>query len=389
MGKNKFNYSIDWKYLKTISFWIQFVFTVFLAPICISAIVGVLTYKYTTSFSKALFFGITTAVISESVLYIAYTATQAYWKDSNGHDECKKRFEKIITSHALYTDNGYFEKVLSSIGQRDSKIKFSIAKMVSEALSKAFDSDNRFSISAQKYTNFAKIFRNCLVDCDKVVLTCIYSPSQWFKNLKNTDGYEWKTLPEVNLDEIFKNYAERETLKGLSDNAGQTNRYPAHFISHLQIKEPVRIFLLEGDDNNGEWKELITNKVAYQKIMIPSYRYKVKTIFVNLKKFQQEIFTKDNNPIYANKKLIEMRDNDKFKELDLNIFVGDENIALMRWYENEEKTEFLFDQDDEHLIAYKKLVDFIDSKSDDSDAEDCGFYLARALENKYKNLKLQ
>ncbi len=253
---------------------------------------------------------------------------------------------RLLASHALFTDDCTLENILQIIGKRSSKVKWAMARMVSEALSKVFVTKTHFELPGQTYREFSDMFNSCIHFSDTVWLTCIYSPMSWFQKLKGAPHDYWQNIndeSDLNL-EIDLSDLNLDRLKQFTDDETDIYRYPAHYVSFLRTKTRVRIFLLEPN----EWGKLRSDKDAFEKFMRPCRSRKVETLFVNISQFSSWVngFTNkiSNNDLLRNQDI---------SNLDLDIF---DKQACMEW-DKSGTIKFVFEGP--LLDAYVQLFDFI------------------------------
>ena len=279
---------------------------------------------------------------------------------------------RLFAAHALYTDKGYMEEILHTIGGKRTPIKYAMAKMVSVTLSRVFISKGRFVLKSQSYGEFAKAFGDCIGTCSQVALTCKFAPYTWFTRIRFDTAAISGCWGDLDVD--LNGLSEQELTK-LTDNNKANNRYPQHFISHLGVKAPVRIFLLGA----LEWPKLIAKRDAYQKFMRPCKNIKnMKSYFVQTEIFKRVLDSQDT-PLYTHNWLKNQRD--RLHEIDINLF---DQGACMSW-SNDKTIEFIFDEDE--LSAYIALIDFIQQERSTTDAIDLGIYTWQNLEDTWTNLK--
>lgn len=277
------------------------------------------------------------------------------------------RLERLLKSHALYTDEGHLETVLDSLGKQPAEVKWAMARMVSQALSKVFIGESHFEVANQKYQDFSDIFDKSLVHCQLVWLTSKYAPSKWFEYLKEDEegrrsGY-WSRLPEVKLNDL-----DQERLKMLSNDETDIYMYPNHYRSFLKVDIPVRIFLLD----NTQWDVLKADKDAFEKFMRPCESHNnLLTYFVNTPTFEDFVFN-SSNPV-KNNPFLESK-HGHLHELDLNIF---EKQACMIW---DSKNTIRFILSGFELDAYVTLFEYI-LKNAQTLGQTAGIYTTNEIRN--------
>lgn len=349
----------------------RYTFNVYIVPFGLSILGGWATYKLTTNG----FWAVLVSTVLVLFLHIICNYLERFLdlglSHKDEHVACRERFDRLLKSYALYTNSGNMEKVLDKIGEKPSPVKYAVARMISEMLSRVFLRENRATLADQDYGQFATAFNNCLCHCKKVILTCIFAPDTWFTKIKmDTQGRDdcW-----VDYDVGLKNLDDNELLK-YTDLDSKLNRYPKHYVSHLGVEEPIRIFLL----GEKEWDNLTTNKDAYQKFMRPCKKIKgMKTYFVKTVEFHK-VFDDASKPPTQDTWLIQLKE--KIHEIDINLF---DNEACMRW-RIDRKMEFIFGG--EELTGYKTLVEFIQNRASQANSDALGIYTPETLEQKYGNL---
>jgi hypothetical protein len=312
------------------------------------------------------------------------------------HEQCSRRLDNILKYHALYTRDRKLETILGNIEQTNGEVRWAMARMVSDALSTLLKvgvtghTTNEITLDGQDYGQFSWAFQRCLTHCNRVTLTCIYAPKNWFsvlkQDVKNGEKNEdrWGIFKDVNLKDL-----DPTALAELSPEGMDTNAYPSHYLSFLTVEDPLRIFLLD----QGQWSSLIQEKVAYQKFIRPCKdRKKMKTVFVNvlqfLKRYKEKGATLDHDAAacFRNDPWLQANLDDMGK-FDLNLFGNSAdmgNSAAMEWTDGRNppgadgRIRLLFGGTE--LDAYTHMTKFLEYLAGDGRVDDWGIFTPQTLE---------
>lgn len=267
------------------------------------------------------------------------------------------RLDKMLKSHALFTENNKFEKILGWLEiETHAGIKWLIARMISHQLSNAFRDGDRIVLRQQSYTDHSIIFSELVDQARDICLTCIRSPVEWFGELSKAPS---DTLQDT-TDLLIRKLLSPEELTKVTDD--RKLKYPMHFIKFLKPTSGKRrrVFLLsEESDARGEseWAKLLDNRnVAYfLKFIVPCYYRKIRTRFVNIEELVSHlsVFSTPEQDIIR----VARREN-MFKT-DYNIF-NDQAIMVFTPSDfdiNQQKDEIVFKVTD--VEPYIKFIDFI------------------------------
>lgn len=241
---------------------------------------------------------------------------------NNLKEEQTSRLDKMIKSHALFTEGNEFEDILKWLEDRNHKdVKWIIAKVISKKLDSVFRSDEKITITEQNYPDHSELFAELVDLATNICLTCIYSPVEWFKQLEKVKQESLKFDLSPQVKQKFTN----QELELVSEN-GEL-KYPEHFTKFLE-KPPGsirrRVFLLsetplEGQETS-EWSKLIDKIFAphFKKFVIPCKLKSIETRFVNITELHgasQSIRSED-------RKIIEKAQSSNIFAADYDIFNG-------------------------------------------------------------------
>lgn len=184
--------------------------------------------------------------------------------------EALNKLDAILRSHALHTRNKILEKYLRKMEDEEhSKVRWIIAKLVSEKLSDAFKEDNENILTFKNvgYAKHAELFEELVYEAENIYLTCVYHPKAWFDKLKERPT---ETYQSSKPDAIWYNYCNNQ-------------EYPSHFMRFLDNPRKgkrMRVFLL----NKPNWDGMLekSNLPYFLKFIGPSEENNVQTFFVNM-----------------------------------------------------------------------------------------------------------
>lgn len=231
----------------------------------------------------------------------------------------ENRMGKIIEYFALGTgQNGKLETIINHIRNK-GKIRWLVAKFISEKLRKAFDCDEHtIIISSQTIEEFQDILDEIITDCEKnIYWTCPFTPKTWVDNVLRTKYSKDKLFKDLNLDDLplLRSFSSSPVEKFRIVNLDETD---FNYISGKNLISNDRDILFEELSYFIKLNEL---KISHCKLL-----------FIDLSKkteqFRKNLLKKDFG-IYDEEVIIsfEKDPNEQGDKGDIKLILGCQNIS--------------------------------------------------------------